>query len=180
MPTAPVPTRYWDAAPDRGAVDEARIEFATAIALDRNNAHAMLGLGQTLMFLVARRTASLRSRTPCASIRATPTSRSDIGRWGPASSCLATSTRRPICCATARAENPRVYFFHIYLAAAFGLHGDIDEARAALAEAVRLNPAASSLAQLLTTQPWLGNPAFAALRNSTFDLGLRRAGMPDT
>ena len=27
------------------------IEFETAVALDRNNAHALLGLGQTLMFL---------------------------------------------------------------------------------------------------------------------------------
>jgi tetratricopeptide (TPR) repeat protein len=30
---------------------EARIEFEAAIALDRNDAHALLSLGQTLMFL---------------------------------------------------------------------------------------------------------------------------------
>ena len=32
-------------------LDEARVEFETAVALDRNNAHALLGLGQVLMFL---------------------------------------------------------------------------------------------------------------------------------
>ncbi len=161
-------------------LDEARIEFATAIALDRNNAHAMLGLGQTLMFLgrpadgipPIENSMRLDPRDPNIA----------FGHWslGSCQLLLGHIDKAADLLRTARAENPRVYFFHIYLAAAFGLHGDIDEARAALAEAVRLNPAASSLAQLLTTQPWLGNPAFAALRNSTFDLGLRRAGMPDT
>ena len=79
----------------------------------------------------------------------------------------------------ARAENPRVFFFHLYLAAALGVRGDIDEARAALAEAIQLKPAVNSLAQWSAIQPWIGNPAFAALRDRTLDPGLRRAGMPD-
>src|SRR5690349_2433140 len=32
-------------------LEEGRVEFATAVALDRNNPHALLGLGQMLMFL---------------------------------------------------------------------------------------------------------------------------------
>lgn len=32
-------------------LEESRIEFETAVSLDRNNAHALLGLGQTLMSL---------------------------------------------------------------------------------------------------------------------------------
>ncbi len=161
-------------------LDEARIEFETAIAFDRNNAHAMLGLGQTLMFLgrpadgipPIENSMRLDPRDPNIA----------FGHWslGSCQLLLGHIDKAADLLRTARAENPRVYFFHIYLAAALGLHGDIDEARAELAEAVRLNPAISSLAQLLATQPWLGNPAFATLRNSTFDLGLRRAGMPDT
>ncbi|HEY2620673.1 MAG TPA: winged helix-turn-helix domain-containing protein [Acetobacteraceae bacterium] len=161
-------------------LDEARIEFETAIALDRNNAHAMLGLGQTLMFLgrpadgipPIENSMRLDPRDPNIA----------FGHWslGACQLLLGHIDKAADLLRTARAENPRVYFFHIYLAAALGLHGDIDEARAALTEAVRLNPAASSLARLLATQPWLGNPVFATLRNSTFDLGLRRAGMPDT
>jgi adenylate cyclase len=78
----------------------------------------------------------------------------------------------------ARAENPRVYFFLLYLAGALGLHGDIDEARAALADAIRLKPQVNSLARWVAAQPWIGNPAFAALRGKTVDAGLRIAGMP--
>jgi TolB-like protein/DNA-binding winged helix-turn-helix (wHTH) protein/cytochrome c-type biogenesis protein CcmH/NrfG len=161
-------------------LDEARIEFETAIVLDRNNAHAMLGLGQTLMFLgrpadgipPIENSMRLDPRDPNIA----------FGHWslGSCQLLLGRIDKAVDLLRTARAENPRVYFFHIYLAAALGLDGDIDEAHAALAEAVRLNPAAGSFTQLLATQPWLGNPAFAPLRNSTFDLGLRRAGMRDT
>ena len=79
----------------------------------------------------------------------------------------------------ARAENPRVYFFQIYLAGALGLRGDIDEARAALMEAIRLKPEVNSLSRWKVAQPWIENPAFVALRDKTLDVGLRRAGMPD-
>ena len=77
-----------------------------------------------------------------------------------------------------RAENPRVYFFHIYLAGALGLRGDVDEARAALADAIRLKPEVTSLTRWSAVQPWVGNPALMALRANTLDVGLHRAGMP--
>jgi adenylate cyclase len=73
-----------------------------------------------------------------------------------------------------------VYFFHIYLAGALGLRGDIDEARAALAEAIRLKPQVSSMAGWSALQPWVGNPGLMAVRANTLDVGLRRAGMPDS
>jgi hypothetical protein len=68
---------------------------------------------------------------------------------------------------------------HLYLAGALGLRAGIDEARAALTEAIRLNPTVNSLAQWTVVQPCVGNPAFIALRDKPLDSGLRRAGMPN-
>jgi len=48
----------------------------------------------------------------------------------------------------ARATSPRYRFVHINLAAALGLRGDLDEARAALAEGVKLRPELNSLATI--------------------------------
>jgi len=47
-----------------------------------------------------------------------------------------------------------------------------------LAEGIKLRPEFNSLARLRTYTTW-GNPQYKALRESTLDLGLRRAGMPD-
>ena len=160
-------------------LDEARVEFETAIALDRNNAHAMLGLGQTLMFLghpadgvpEIERSLRLDPRDPNIA----------FGHWslGSCHLLLGHLDKAADLLRQARAENPRVYFFQLYLAGALGLRGDIDEARAALTEAIRLKPEVTSLSRWKAAQPWIDNPAFAALRDSTLDAGLRRAGMPD-
>jgi TolB-like protein/DNA-binding winged helix-turn-helix (wHTH) protein/Tfp pilus assembly protein PilF len=160
-------------------LDEARVEFETAIALDRNNAHAMLGLGQTLMFLgrpadgipEIERSLRLDPRDPNIA----------FGHWslGSCHLLLGHLDKAADLLRQARAENPRVYFFHLYLAGALGLSGDIGEARAALTEAIRLKPEVNSLSRWKVAQPWIDNSAFAALRNSTLDAGVRRAGMPD-
>jgi TolB-like protein/DNA-binding winged helix-turn-helix (wHTH) protein/Tfp pilus assembly protein PilF len=159
--------------------DEARIEFETAVALDRNNAHALLGLGQALMFL----------GRPADGIPAIENSlRLDpldpniaFGHWslGSCHLLLGHVDKAADLLRRARVENPRVYFFQIYLAGALGLRGDIDEARAALTEAIRLKPEVNSLVRWRAAQPWIDNPAFAALRANTIDVGLRRAGMPN-
>ncbi len=160
-------------------LDEARIGYETAVAMDRNNAHALLGLGQTLMFL-GRPADGLPAIETALRVNPRDPNIAFV-HWSLGTCHLllghvdtATDLLRK-----ARAENPRVYFFHLYLAAALGVHGDLDEARAALAEAIQLKPAVNSLAQWSAIQPWIGNPAFAALRDRTLDPGLRRAGMPD-
>jgi predicted Zn-dependent protease len=79
---------------------------------------------------------------------------------------------------TARARNPRLYFPHMLLAAALALKGELAEAKAALAGGIRLRPEFNSLARLRAYTTW-GNAQFRALRESTLDLGLRRAGLPD-
>ena len=78
----------------------------------------------------------------------------------------------------ARAANPRLYYTHLNLAAALGLSGELDEASASLTEAIKLRPDFNSLARLRAL-PWARNPQYMALAESTFEVGLRRAGLPD-
>jgi adenylate cyclase len=56
---------------------------------------------------------------------------------------------------------------------------DIDEARAEIAEAIKLNPKVNSLATFRASAPWITNPPYWALREKTANVGLRRAGFPD-
>jgi tetratricopeptide (TPR) repeat protein len=80
----------------------------------------------------------------------------------------------------ARAANPRLYPPHLYLAAAYGLAGRLEEARAALAEHLRLKPDLGSLEAIRTGTPSARHPAHLEQRERTVNVGLRRAGMPDT
>ena len=77
------------------------------------------------------------------------------------------------------AASPRAYFVHLNLAGALGLRGDLEEARTALAEAIRLKPEVNSLARYRAATPWIANPKHWALRDKTLNAGLRRAGFPD-
>ena len=64
--------------------------------------------------------------------------------------------------------------------AALGLRGDVNEARAILAEALKIKLWFKSIAQLhADAPPYMNNPQFAALREKTTEIGLRRAGMPE-
>jgi adenylate cyclase len=79
----------------------------------------------------------------------------------------------------ARAENPRTYYIHLYLAGALGLRGDLEEAKAALAESLKLNPEINSFAALRANSRWITNPPHWALREKTLNIGLRRIGYPE-
>ena len=66
------------------------------------------------------------------------------------------------------------------LAAALGLHGDMDEAKRVLADAINLRPELNSMKQLaLLLTNWNATPEFVVLRQKTWDVGLRRAGLPE-
>jgi hypothetical protein len=66
------------------------------------------------------------------------------------------------------------------LAAAFGLTGDVEEAKVWLAETLELRPTWTSLARLPAEWAnWNASPQFVALRQTTLDVGLRRTGMPE-
>jgi adenylate cyclase len=80
----------------------------------------------------------------------------------------------------ARAENPRLWYIHMWLAAALGLRGDIEEAKESLRELIRLRPEINSLAGLYANLHTRHLPQkYIALAEKTVDLGLRRAGMPE-
>ena len=64
------------------------------------------------------------------------------------------------------------------LAAALGLIGDLEGAKAALAESLQLNPEVDSLARFRAYRPW-GNPQYWALFEKTAATGTRQAGFPD-
>ena len=74
------------------------------------------------------------------------------------------------------AANPNAYYLYLNLSGALGLQGDLDEARSALAEALRLKPEVDSLARYRAATPWITNPRHWALREKSLNVGLRRAG----
>jgi tetratricopeptide (TPR) repeat protein len=160
-------------------LSEAQNEFEAAISLDPNNARAYLHLGQTLLFL-GRPEAAI---TPLEqAIRLGPddpkvaitywtlgTCQLLLGRVGQAIDLLQ----------TAHAADTRLWVPYFYLAGAYGLHGDLDHARSALAESIRLKPAVKSLERMRAENAWLSNSQYWALQEQTLNLGLRRAGLPD-
>jgi tetratricopeptide (TPR) repeat protein len=80
---------------------------------------------------------------------------------------------------TASAANPRLWVPYLYLAGAYGLRGDLDKAKSALTESIRLKPAIKSLARMQAENRWLTDPRYQALQVKTLNVGLRRAGFPD-
>jgi adenylate cyclase len=159
-------------------LEESRVEWETAIALQPYNAHAFLELGLTLIYLGQPEAAipQLRKATRLGPYdSATPAAFSALAHGhlllGDIEPSIAFARE-------ARARKPGVYIPHMLLAAALALHDDFDEAAAALAEAIRVRPQFNSLARLRAYTTW-GNSRYRALREKTLDLGLLRAGMPD-
>jgi TolB-like protein/DNA-binding winged helix-turn-helix (wHTH) protein/Tfp pilus assembly protein PilF len=76
--------------------------------------------------------------------------------------------------------NPELAFAHGHLAAAHALEGDTERATAELAEARRLSGDGrfASLARLQAARSW-GVPKIRALYETTYFVGLRKAGLPE-
>jgi tetratricopeptide (TPR) repeat protein len=159
-------------------LEESRVEWETAIALQPYNAHAFLELGLTLIYLgqpepaipqiqKATRLGPYDSATPAA-FSALAHAHLLLGDIEPS---IAFARK-------ARARKPAVYIPYMLLAAALALRDELGEAAAALAEGIRVRPQFNSLARLRAYRTW-GSPKYCALRENTVDRGLRRAGMPD-
>jgi adenylate cyclase len=158
---------------------EAKIEFETAIALDRNHRSAFLQLGATLGALGQPEAAISYIEK---AIRLSPYDASIAVSYMVLGRChllLGHVDEAIDLLRKARAANPRLYLVHFCLAAALGLKGDLDEARAALAEAIKINPELNSLARVRAHWRQLNNPQRRALAEKTEDAGLRNAGMPE-
>jgi tetratricopeptide (TPR) repeat protein len=158
---------------------EAQTEFETAISLNPNNARTYLHLGETLLYLgqpeagIPPLEQAIRLRTNDPNLA--------ITYWAlGACQLLSGQVDQAIdLLQTARAANARLWVPYFYLAGAYGLKGDLDRARSALAESLRLKPALRSIARMRAENLWLSNPQYWALQEKTLNVGLRRAGFPD-
>ena len=158
---------------------EARAEAEAAVALDHNNANAEVILGIWLN----------RLGRPQAGIphieKGILLSPHDphIGLWyfslGHAHLLLNQVDQAIDLFRKASTANSRMGSIHLFLAGALGLRGDLDEARAELAESLRLKPDINSFAAQRAAFPANTNPDYWALAEKTVNLGLRRAGFPE-
>ena len=158
---------------------EAQKEFETAVSLDPTNARAQLHLGETRLFLgepeagIAPLEQAIRLAPNAPGLAtaywALGTCQLLLGRVDQAIDLLQ----------TAREANPRWWVPSLYLAGANGLKGDLEKAKSALAQAIRLKPAIKSLAQMRAENRWLTDPRYQALQVKTLNVGLRQAGFPD-
>jgi adenylate cyclase len=157
---------------------EARTELEAAIALDRNDPPAFHQLGQTLM-LMGQPEACIPYIEQA--MRLNPHDPSVAGYYMGLGAChllLGHLNEAIDLLGKARTANRRLWFVHLWLAGALGLTAEIDDARAALAEAIKLKPDINSLARFSAQSPYT-EPAYVALRAKTLFVGLRRAGFPD-
>jgi class 3 adenylate cyclase/tetratricopeptide (TPR) repeat protein len=160
-------------------LSEAQSEFETAITLDPDNARSSLHLGETLLYLGQPKAAI----TPLErSIRLAPDGPNiAVAYWilGTSQLLSGRADQAIDLLQTARATSADWWVPYLYLAGAYGLEGDLDKAKSALAESIRLKPAIKSLARMRVENPWLSNPQYWALQEQTLNVGLRRAGLPD-
>jgi adenylate cyclase len=163
----------------QGRLDESKIELETTVALDPNNVVGISQIGQTLVFLGQPDEALPYVEK---AVRLSPNDPLIYARYSALGQChllLGNMVQAIEFLRRARAANSRVYFVHLYLAAALGLRGNLDEARAALAESTKLKPEINSIAALPANRPWEKDPRYSVLRARTMDVGLRAAGMPE-
>ena len=157
---------------------ESRIEFETAIALGANDEWSPGQLGWTLL-LLGQPEAALRESE--RHLRLSPRDPNVWGTYVLLGWCrlmLSQVDGAIDLLIKSRAANPRPWFTHFALAAAMGLKGDLDGAKAALAESLKLNPEVDTLARFRARRPW-GSPKYWELFESTAATGLHQAGFPD-
>jgi adenylate cyclase len=160
-------------------LNDSRLELETAIALDRNNARAFQQLGLTLMWLGQPEAAISQIERAILLNPQDPNISSYYWALG-ASKLIAGQVEDAKNLLTkARAANPRLFFVHLWLAAPLALSGDLDEAKIALAESMRLKADINSIAAWRAESPWYTNPQFTARAEKTLYTGLRRAGFPE-
>jgi TolB-like protein/Tfp pilus assembly protein PilF len=160
--------------------EEAIPEYETALALNRNLAGALNGLGWCKLYA-----GSLDEVIPIVE-QATRLSPRDpgIGRWylliGTAHLLQSRTYEAIVWLEKARTAMPAVPGHHSLLASAYALRGETERAAAELAEARRLRGEGSfsSIAKMKATG-YFGVPKTRAMFETTYFVGLRKAGMPE-
>jgi TolB-like protein/class 3 adenylate cyclase/Tfp pilus assembly protein PilF len=162
-------------------LSEALVELEAAVALDPNDAWAVRQLGLTLSgsgqpeaaIPYFEKAVRLNPREPYIG-----TTYAALG----ANHLFAGHTDQAInFLRRAQIEIPWMWWIRLVLAGALGLKGDVDEARAEIAEALKLKPEVNSIARWRAIGPTmgLGDPRFQALMEKTVYAGLRCVGFPD-
>jgi TolB-like protein len=163
-------------------LNESRIAYEKAMTLDPNFEWANMQLGWTRLFLGEPGDAIAHGKK---SLRLSPRDPSIFWRYELLGWCQLVSNHADKAIdlfAEARTANPRIWTTAYGLAGALALKGDLDAARAVLAEALKLKPEVNSLAQWYAWLPWTNKsnaPRFWAMQDKTLDEGLRRIGFPE-
>jgi len=160
-------------AEDRQA--EVQAELETAIALDRNNAWAVRQLA--VMFMFTGQPESCIGHIQRA-LKLDPRDGQAYMILGKCHLLLGNVDEALPLFRKADAMMPGAWTIHLKLAGALGLKGQIDEARAELAEVIRLKPDLNSVARV-RGYVWYRNPQFQVLHDRTVIQGLRNAGFPE-
>ena len=165
----------------QGRLIEAQIEFEKAIARDPNNTRAILQSGITLLFLGRPEEALPYFEK---SLQLDPSYQNVFYRYYWSGFChllLGDADTAIDHLRKSWAAYPQGSGAYLLLAAALGLRGDIDEAKATLAEVLKLKPELNSISRVRAVPigSMLDNPQLVALRERTEFAGLRRAGMPE-
>jgi adenylate cyclase len=158
---------------------ESRIELEKAIALDRNYAGAIQQLGITLLYL-GQPEAALPQLEKALQLNPHHGNVVYYYFWlGQCNLLLGHMDEAIDLLRRARAANPRMWFVHMALAAALGFRGDVEEAKAALAESLKLKPEIDTMAQLRANSPGFASLPYMALIEKTALVGLRRIDFPE-
>ena len=163
----------------RGQLTESKSELETALQLDPNNVTAHRQLGFTLFFLGQPAAAIVEGED---ALRRSPRDpvlwgvyqllgycRLYLGQFDQAVDFLVKS----------RAANPWNTSTHLFLAAALAMNSDLDAGKAALQEALKLDPKINSIEFFRQHGPCTASPKCGAAREKTLFAGLRRLGFPE-
>jgi tetratricopeptide (TPR) repeat protein len=165
-----------------GRYEEAIPEYEVVIALNPNSVQALANLGQCKIA-----TGSIDEGVALQEqvIRLSPRDPFNGNRYfmiGYGHLLLSRTDEAIVWLEKGRNLSPRVAYTHAFLAAAYALKGETERAAAALAEARSLSPGDrySSIARLKADLSFSSStPKIRALCETTYLVGLRKAGMPE-
>ncbi len=165
-----------------GRCEEAIREYETALASNRNWASAIAHIGRCKIYI-----GPLEEAIPLEeqAIRLSPRD-PDIGLWyfriGQVHLLRSRIDEATAWLEKARNASPKLTFVHRWLASAYALKGETERATAELAEARRLShdgsPSSIGRAKASGARDFAA-PAIRALFETTYLVGLRKAGVPD-